>query len=591
MNSKEKQHKVILRLFQQAGMWLLLFPAIIAVIPGRLTGQPSPGFSSVAERIYVHLDKLVYIAGESLKYKVYMLNGVSPDSAPCSKIMYFSLTDVYNKVYASWRLNLALHSASGRYALPAELKAGTYILKAYTNQMRNEAADKVFSQNILVMSLSESNPDTIMVPRQPDNSGMPDPGARKNDPVLQLSISKRTYAVNEKIRLEISLDNRQMKDIDADLSISITAETPFKQLIMEADMAASLIKPVIPAKAVVPCRYPVENKVFILTGHIVHRDRNVSLANRKILLSVADSIAPRIRYTTTDSTGEFRFYLNRMFDNKELILRFGDPSGNTGYTLEIDPKVLTGGQRDLMPHPVSPDDITFLNTLKDLRIIEAIYTGKSEPRAQNNDFADASFFRPLDVMVNPGDYSDLVNFKEIADNIIPCVKFMNRNNAFFLQILNEKTGLWQESRFVMLNGVPFNDFNYIATLGTKDIKRIEVITRNYLLGDLLLPGLVSIYTHDCMIPENYLNSHTFRYINLVIPDDADIGNIPEKEADKRDPDFRTSLLWIPRLKISGKETRVIEIPASRLKGVFNIYIRGLTSDGSILNADTSFEVK
>ncbi len=591
MNSKEKQHKVFLRFLKQAGLWMSLLLAINAGISGQLNGQSSPGYSSGAERVYVHFDKLAYIAGESLKYKVYMLNGVSHDSAPCSKIMYFSLTDVYNKVHASWRLNLTRHYATGRYTLPAELKAGIYILKTYTNQMRNDAANKVFSQNILVMSLSEANPDTIMVPRQPDNSGMPDPGARENNHVLQVATSKRTYAVNEKVRLEISLDKRQMKDIDADLSISVAAETPFEQMIAETDMAASLIKPVIPVKAVMPCRYPVESKVFILTGHIAHQDRSISLANRKILLAVVDSIAPRIRYTTTDSTGEFRFYLNRMFDNKELILRFGDPSGNTGYTMEIDPKWVTGEQRGLMPHQVSPDEVTFLNTLKDLRMIEAIYTGKSEPPAQNNDFIDASLFRPVDVMVNPGDYSDLVNFKEIADNIIPCVKFMNRNNAFFLQILNEKTGLWQENRFIMLNGVPFNDFNYLATLGTKDIKRIEVITRNYLLGDLLLPGLVSIYTHDCKIPENYLSSHTFRYMNLVIPDDVDIGNIVEKEAGRHDPDFRTSLFWSPRMKIIGKETRVIEFPASRLKGVFYINIRGLTSDGSILSADSSFEVK
>lgn len=591
MNFEEKKHKVFLTFLQRTGIRVLLFLAILAVIPGQLTGQPSPGFSSGAERIYVHLDKRVYIAGESLKYKVYMLNGVSPDSVPCSKIMYFCLTDVHNKVYASWRLNLALHSAAGRYALPAELESGVYILKAYTNQMRNDASDKVFSQNILVMSLSEANPDTIMVPRRSGNPGIPVPGTRGNHNLLQLAASKDIYAVNEKIRLEISLDNRQIKAVDADLSISVTAETPFERMIAETDMVASLIKPVIPVKAVVPCEYPVESKVFILTGHIVHRDRSVSLANRKILLAVADSIAPRIRLTTTDSTGKFRFYLNRMFDNKELILRFGDPSGNTGYTMEIDSKVMTGEPMDLMSHQVSPDELTFLNTLKDLRIIESIFTVKSEHPDQNSGFTDASLFRPVDVMVIPGDYSDLVNFKEIADNIIPCVKFTNRNDAFYLQILNEKTGLWQENRFVMLNGVPFNDFNYIATLGTKDIKRIEVITRNYLLGDLLLPGLVSIYTHDCMIPENYLNSHTFRYMNLVVPDDGDIGNITAKEAGRHDPDFRTSLFWNPRMKISGGETRVIEFPASRLRGVYYIYVRGLTSDGSILNADASFEVK
>ncbi len=556
-----------------------------------MAGQVSAGFSPGSERVYVHLEKLVCVAGEPLKYKVYLLNGASPDSAPCSKILYFTLTDVYNKVHANWRINLASHSASGNYAIPADLNSGMYMLKAYTNQMRNGSAEKVFSQNILIISLSEATPDTVMVPLLPGISHMPGPGAAENRIDLQVHASKKSYAVNEKVRLEISLGNRQMNDIDADISVSVTAETPFGQMITEADMAASLITQVIPGKAVVPCRYPVENKVFILTGHIIIRDRSVPLANRKILLSVADSIAPRIRYTTTDSTGEFRFYLNSMFDNKELILWFGDPAGNTGYTLEFDPKVVTGDQKDLAPYFLRPDELTFLNTLKDLRIIEAIYAGKIDKPGQISNLAVANLFGPADVVVNPGDYSDLVNFKEIADNIIPCVKFMNRSNAFFLQILNEKSGLWQESRFVMLNGVPYNDFNYIATLGTKDIKRIEVITRNYLLGDMLFPGLVSIYTHDCKIPENYLNSHTFRYMNLVVPNDLENSSKTEEKSGIHDPDFRSSLFWNPAMKIRGKENQVVEFQASRLKGVFYVKIRGLTGDGSVLSADTSFEVK
>ena len=121
------------------------------------------------------------------------------------------------------------------------------------------------------------------------------------------------------------------------------------------------------------------------------------------------------------------------------------------------------------------------------------------------------------MLVKPGDYSELVNFKEITENILQGVRFVGRSNTYALQVFNVKTGQWPESNMILLNGVPFYDMNYIATLGTKDISRIEVITGNYLLGDLTLEGLVSIYTHDHKIPEAYLKNRSFIFQNTVVP--------------------------------------------------------------------------
>ena len=140
-----------------------------------------------------------------------------------------------------------------------------------------------------------------------------------------------------------------------------------------------------------------------------------------------------------------------------------------------------------------------------------------------------NYFGPPDITVKPGDYSELVNLKEITENILQGVRFVGRSNTYTIQVFNVKTGQWPESNMILLNGVPFYDMNYISTLGTKDISRIEVIAGNYLLGDLTLEGLVSIYTNDHKIPESYLKNRSFIFQNTVIPPDKPVTHMSYRQ--------------------------------------------------------------
>ena len=48
--------------------------------------------------------------------------------------------------------------------LPAELPGGVYTLTAYTSRMRNDPSENLYSQNIIISSLSHEFPDTLYIP-------------------------------------------------------------------------------------------------------------------------------------------------------------------------------------------------------------------------------------------------------------------------------------------------------------------------------------------------------------------------------------------------------------------------------------------
>jgi len=582
----------------------LIILTLFVIIPFRVNGQ---------EVVYVHLDKLVYVTGESIRYKVYTVDAAKPGQKPCSKILYFTLTGTNDKNGVNWRINLEDKPVSGYFLIPADIKSGIYVLNAYTNWMRNGPADSFFSQKLLIMNLSETTPATMMIPGTGDTAKVHPATSVNHEYALRLRTSKSSYTVNEKVKLEIDLESEHQNAGSADLSISVSAETPFKDLLEEKDIVSCL--PINSESedrskisrtpddhtgskkyetGIVPCLYRMEDKGFILTGWIKSRKDNSPLAEGKILLAVTDSISPRIIYTATDSDGEFVFYLSKMYDNKELILQLENKSKGADYYWELDKKTGSAGHREYNSYLLRTNETDFLNTAKNIRLVDAIYAKKHLQNQQEAVLTASNYFSPPDMVIYPGDYMDLVNFKEIADNIIPLVKFSIRNNDFNLQVFNNRTSVWNENNMVLLNGIPFTDLAYISTLGTKDIKRIEIITSNFFVGDLTFPGLVSVYTYDNKVPEIYIKNKTFSYKNTVMTDGTAGENLASENAGilgEHYPDFRNTLYWKPDVTVTNKNIWVVEFPVSMLTGKFTINVEGLTTEGYPVSGTTSFEVK
>lgn len=581
-------------ILRKGSMVILIILTLYIIIPFRVNGQPYQHYSDNNEIVYVHLDKLVYVTGESIRYKVYAVDAATPGQKPCSKILYFTLTGTQDKNVVNWRINLQDKPVSSYFTIPADIKSGMYVLTAYTNWMRNGPADFFCSQNLLIMNLSEATPNTLMLFSSGDSATVHHATSVHQGYSLRLKTSKSSYAVNENVQLEINLDSEHQNTVSADLSVSVSAETPFRKLLEEKDIVSCLPAYSKREMSTVPCLYRMEDKGFILSGWIKSRKDNSPLTGGKILLSVIDSISPKIIYSRTDSAGEFLFYLSKMYDNKELILQLEDQSKSVEYYWELDKKIVNANNRAYIPHLLQSDEMAFLDNVKNIRLIDAVYANQRVRNQPEAAITGTNYFSPPDVVVYPDEYADLVNFKEIADNILPEVKFAIRNNDFYLQVLNSRSAVWKESNMVLLNGVPFTDLAYISTLGTKDIKRIEIITSNFLVGDLTYPGLVSIYTRDNKVPEIHLKNNTVLYTNTVILG----GTMGETNAEdgagkpgEHYPDFRNTLYWKPDVTIANNKNLVVEFPVSMLSGKFTINVQGLTTEGYPVSATTSFEVK
>ncbi|MBN1159180.1 MAG: hypothetical protein JXA61_07345 [Bacteroidales bacterium] len=754
------------------------------------------------ERVYVHLDKMVYGSGGTVKYRAFLADANSTDENIKSSILYFELKGTDQVRSALWRVNLKAGYGSGSFVIPYDLKSGVYSLKVFTNRMRNGNPDYLFSTDILIVNISEENISEIPVAVRPDehdvliefhpeggnlvcgieskvgytlhrthndrlpvyinimandsveltriipggsgtgwfsllpangniyhaslfyengqivNVNLPYaepygtimqvsdageglalrisirngnisrissmhlmavsrgsivldsvfsaydgeqiifiPGERLSkgvisfylydsrrfslcrrlyyftgsgpDPAIRLQGIGKVYKQNELVSPELWIDGLEEKD-SVSMAVSVSQLQPFQHILdrCHIDQYFLLLSEI--ADLPVPmshldgidegqlsdlllcvdtedyawnysnknissgCLYKTESNGFILTGNVKTRQGGEPLASADILITVTDSIAPRIIYTKTDTAGYFNTVLNSFYDNKEIILQVCNDIANQDLSWELEEKRIQTDVQKAAPYIFTDAEKEYANSSRDIRITEAIYDSPGEEQQRETAMRSEMVFLSPDAVIYPSDFTELVNFKEIADNILPSVRFTTRNRQYITGVFNRPYEYWLMNDKVMLNGVLFKDLAYIAALGSKDIERIEIYNTNLLCGPLTIPGLISVYTYDREIPENYLRDHTFAFYNEVIPGDQKRQNLTfhgKPYNNPEYPDFRQTLFWNPDIEISGSDKMVFEFRTSQLRGLFEINIQGISKSGIPMHANFYFRVE
>ena len=80
------------------------------------------------EQLYVHHDRSIYQAGDTVWMKIYQT--ISPQASSVSRVAYIDLINSRGTAVSHTKLPLENGTAYGQLALPGELPDGTYHLRA-----------------------------------------------------------------------------------------------------------------------------------------------------------------------------------------------------------------------------------------------------------------------------------------------------------------------------------------------------------------------------------------------------------------------------------------------------------------------------
>jgi TonB-dependent SusC/RagA subfamily outer membrane receptor len=110
------------------------------------------------EKVYIHTDREAYLTGETIWMKGYIFDGNTHGIDTISRVLYVDLVDPYaRRIRLRSQLRATTSYAPGQLDLPDSLAAGTYLLRAYTNYMRNFPEAYFFTKTLTILRTDGAN--------------------------------------------------------------------------------------------------------------------------------------------------------------------------------------------------------------------------------------------------------------------------------------------------------------------------------------------------------------------------------------------------------------------------------------------------
>ena len=122
---------------------------------------------ALVEKLYVHLDRPVYTARETMWLKVYAVDGTFHKPLDLSSVAYIEVLNALGQPVL--QAQIALHDATGRGALdlPATLPTGRYVVRAYTSWMKNFGPEFYCQTPVSIINTFAASGPPSGVPKTP----------------------------------------------------------------------------------------------------------------------------------------------------------------------------------------------------------------------------------------------------------------------------------------------------------------------------------------------------------------------------------------------------------------------------------------
>ena len=100
----------------------------------------------------------------------------------------------------------------------------------------------------------------------------------------------------------------------------------------------------------------------------------------------------------------------------------------------------------------------------------------------------SAFYGRADETYFLDDYTRFPVMEEVMREYVPGVLVRKRKGSFhFIVIDNVRKGVFQDDPLILLDGIPIFDVDKIMEFDPVRVRKLEVVTRKYFLGPLILP--------------------------------------------------------------------------------------------------------
>jgi hypothetical protein len=136
-------------------LWAVSVPAVYAQSDSlRGISQQLSTYQQQAlqEKLYLHLDRSLYVSGELMWFKIYALDGTTHRPLALSQVVYVEVLDAQQKPVLQTKVGMEQAVGQGSLAIPATVASGNYTVRAYTSWMKNFSPDFYFTSPVTILN-------------------------------------------------------------------------------------------------------------------------------------------------------------------------------------------------------------------------------------------------------------------------------------------------------------------------------------------------------------------------------------------------------------------------------------------------------
>lgn len=554
------------------------------------------------EKVYIHTDKPYYYPGENVWMKAYMNYSQPGLSDSLSKVLYIELINQSKEIVQSRIVKIEDGWATSDFMLPNNLPAGNYMIRGYTNWMRNFGEQCFSLKAIPVLNLSEKlEKDIYHLP--------------SSDSSLRIVTSKESFWPREKIQLSIQLQDKDKLRKAASLSITVIDEKQVPQIKDEETIITGLTLPSFPKPAL--RAYPVEQGI-VLSGIFKNDKQKPESTSLMIVVGKFTDFLS----VNTNKKGEFVLNGLQFYDSIDFTFRAKNRRGKPyGYVSVVErerpliSKIKTYKMLNIVDAGSPQRIISKYEVPKDaVQLDEVTVTDKhiEEPfkEIQHKIFGKPDHVVKGDILTNSGTTNLVVALQGKVPGVVITSAIGNSGSAYKINIRGVSSILLNTEPLILIDGVPVGGSppvfegkkmvemgstsgDRLASLDLNIIDRVEVTTRmNSLYGEAGRNGVIAVFTkagsvHNKTALQNTKTVDTHKISGYSIPREFRSPDYDSPLIDKEKPDYRSTIYWNPNLSIEDiSGSCSVSFFAADLPGKYRIVVEGVTETGRPLRAES-----
>lgn len=325
-----------------------------------------------------------------------------------------------------------------------------------------------------------------------------------------------------------------------------------------------------------------EIRGLTLSGLMRNKESGAAAGGEIVLAAVAGN-QPQIQVAETKADGSFLFTLHNLEGKHTLFVGWKGAGG-------APPEILVNNNFSNRFPKITPSPLTFeagQHELFEELYVNAQLSAAFEPARQESAFAAAPpLFRITnigkpDYAVEINDFINIPTLEEVFREIVPYVLVRRKEGKPYLEVFNEHARQAYDGPLVLLDNIPVFDIGRLLEINPGSIEKIEVINSNYLFGDYLFGGLVSLRTNTGDFANyQWAGQSAFASFDAISPGAA-FQHLVYPSAEARsspEPDFRPLLYWNPAVE-TGDGAVNLEFYTSGLAGTYEVVARGVAQGG------------